>query len=108
MGKEKYDEYIKQVEALQKTAEDCGIQMLFMDSYGNFVSSTKDAVSIGGLLLGNMLRQDSFSEIVEHIISIKSKAKSELSDEIKRIRKHDAETEEKQDTEEFLKKFYGK
>lgn len=48
MEKEKYDEYIKQVEALQKAAEDCGIQMLFMDSHGNFVSSTKDAVSIGG------------------------------------------------------------
>lgn len=72
------------------------------------LAQLKMQLVLAELLLGNMLRQDGFSEVVENIVTIKSKAKSELSDEIKRIRKHDAEIEAKQDTDEFLKKFYGK
>lgn len=73
MDEEKlYTEYIEHIVAAREIAKELGVVFLAIDNSGNFIHNAPKESYIGGLFVMNILRQDSFKNIVENSLKVAS------------------------------------
>lgn len=105
MDKQKlFTEYLEHIETAREIAKELGLVFLTMDSGGNFVHNSQNERGIGALLAMNILRQDSFKNIVENSLEAATQLKNTTPQQIERVRKVDEENAASSIVSNFLKK----
>lgn len=97
-------EYLEHIETARKIAKELGVVFLTMDSEGNFIHNAQTDSNVGGLLVMNILRQDSFENIIEKSLEVATQLKTTTPQQIERVRKADEENAASSIVSDFLKK----
>lgn len=105
MDKQKlFTEYLEHIKTAREIAKELGLVFLTMDSGGNFVHNSQANSSIAGLFVMNILRQDSFKNIIEKSLEVATQLKTTIPQQIERVRKADEENAASSIVSNFLKK----
>ena len=105
MDKQKlFTEYLEHIETAREIAKELGLVFLTMDSGENFAHNSQNERGIGALLVMNILRQDSFKNIIEKSLEVAAQLKNITPQQIERVRKADEENAASSIVSNFLKK----